>query len=243
VIVAWFKKRGRDEAGAIATPTDARATQVPRSQPALDASPRFRGATIVDAWAGTPTTRPVVGESFHVDAFKAIRAAARARGITSEDFGGMELKDCEAVLATDPDNRYDPNAVAVWIDGRHLVGHLPRELASEYAAPLAGIESERKFLRVSARVWVADDMRSTAYASVSVELPPAGCIAPFNDLPDASHVVLPEGAPLKVTMADAQPQQLLDSYSLDRGERHVAVVLTLSGEVVEVVLDGLMSAT
>jgi hypothetical protein len=240
VLVGWFKKKSRDDAGTVATPTDARAARTPRSQPVLDASPRFRGATFVEAWAGTPTTRPVVGESFHADAFKAIRSAARARGITSEDFGGIELKDCAAVLATDPDNAYDPNAVAVWIDGRHLVGHLPRELATEYAAPLAAIESERKYLQVSARVWVADDMRSTAFASVSIELPPAGCIAPYNDLPDSSQVILPEGAALKVTMTDADPQRLMESYSLDRGERHVAVILTATSDVVEIVLDGVI---
>lgn len=209
------------------------------SPPILNAAPRFGGATFVEAWAGSPTSRPVVGESFHRDAFKAIRDAARARGIRSED-GGIELKNSEAILATDPENRYDPNAVAVWVDGRHLVGHLPRALATEYAAPLAAIESERKYLRVSARVWVADDLRTTAFASVSVELPPAGCIAPFNDLPDGSHVILPEGSLLKVTMTDASPQRLLESYSLDRSERHVAVVLTASGEVVEIVLDGVI---
>ena len=108
------------------------------------------------------------------------------------------------------------------------------------AAPLADIESERKFLRVSARVWVAGDFRSAPIASVSIELPPAGCIAPFNDLPDGSHVILPEGAPLKVTMADTQPQQLLEAYSLDRGERHVAVVLAMTGETVDVSLDGVI---
>ncbi len=75
---------------------------------------------------------------------------------------------------------------------------------------------------------------------MSIELPPAGCIAPFNDLPDGSHVILPEGAPLKVTMADTQPQQLLEAYSLDRGERHVAVVLAMTGETVDVSLDGVI---
>jgi hypothetical protein len=241
VLVAWFKRKSRDgAAGAAAAPTVARAGQAEGSKPVMDASPRFRGATFVEAWAGTPTTRPVVGESFHADAFKAIRTAARARGITSENYGGIELKDCAAVLATDPDNAYDPNAVAVWIDGRHLVGHLPRELATEYAAALALLESERKYLQVSARVWIADDMRSAAFASVSIELPPAGCIAPYNDLPDGSHVILPEGAALKVTMVDADPQRLMESYSLDLGERHVAVVLNATAEGVEIVLDGLI---
>ena len=170
----------------------------------------------------------------------AIRDAARKRGITSDGYGGMELTDAEAILATDPDNAYDPNAVAVWIDGRYLVGHLPRELATEYAAPLANLESERRFLTVRARVWISDDVRSTPMASVSVSLPPPGGIVPFNDFPEASYVVLPAGAPLKVTMADAHPQHLYDSYSLGRGERHVAVVLTVSDKTVEVALDGVV---
>ncbi len=202
--------------------------------------PRFKGATFVGGWAGTATTRPIVGESFHADAFKAIQSAARMRGIMSDGFGGIEITDAEALLATDPDNAYDPNAVAVWIDGKYLVGHLPRELATEYAAPLAGIESERKFLRVPARVWVAGDFRSGPIASVSVHLPPPGGIAPFNDFPDGAYAVIPEGSPLKVTMLDAHPQHLFESYSLGRGERHVAVVLMVSGETVEVALDGVI---
>ena len=106
MLVAWFKKKSRDDAGAVATATDARGSQARGQRTLSVVSPRFSNATFVEPWAGTPTTRPVVGESFHVDAFKAIRAAARARGITSEDYGGIELKDCEAVLATDPDNAY-----------------------------------------------------------------------------------------------------------------------------------------
>jgi hypothetical protein len=202
------------------------------------AAPRFKGATFVGAWAGTATSRPVVGESFHADAFKAIKSAARTRGIMSDGFGGIEITEAEAILATDPDNAYDPNAIAVWIDGQYLVGHLQREVATEYAAPLAGIESERKFLRVPARVWIADDARSGPIASVSVQLPSPGGITPFNDFPDAPYAVIPEGAPLKVTMLDAHPQHLFESYSLGRGERHVAVVLMVSGETVEVALDG-----
>jgi hypothetical protein len=162
------------------------------------------------------------------------------RGIMSDGFGGIEIPDAEAILATDPDNAYDPNAIAVWIDGQYLVGHLPRELATEYAAPLAGIESERKFLRVPARVWIADDPRSGPIGSVSVQLPPPGGIVPFNDFPEGAYAVIPEGAPLKVKMLDAHPQHLFESYSLGRGERHVAVVLMVSGETVEVALDGVI---
>ena len=239
--VTWFKKKSTPgpPVGDVAPPMAGREPKAPRQQPHV-AAPRFSGATFAGPWAGAATSRPVVGESFHRDAFKAIREAARKRGITSDGYGGMELTDAEAIIATDPDNAYDPNAVAVWIDGRYLVGHLPRELATEYAPPLASLEAERKFLRVPARVWISDDARSTPMASVSVSLPPPGGIEPFNEFPDAAHVVLPEGAPFKVTMADAHPQHLFDSYSLGRSERHVAVVLIVSGNTVEVALDGVV---
>jgi hypothetical protein len=41
-------------------------------------------------------------------------------------------------------------------------------------------------------------------------------------------------------MVDDDVQHLFDSYSLGRGERHVAVVLTLSVETIEVALDGVI---
>jgi hypothetical protein len=93
----------------------------------------------------------VVGESYNADGF---------RGILKE-FGkpltpdGVELSGARAVLVTDPNNPYDGNAVAVWLEGRHLVGYLPAELAIQYVSSVSQLESEGSNLRVPARVWAA----------------------------------------------------------------------------------------
>lgn len=58
----------------------------------------------------------VVGESFYQDALDEI-----CGGKTDE---GHDL-ECTAILQPEPENPYDPNAVAVYIDGLK-VGHLDR---------------------------------------------------------------------------------------------------------------------
>jgi HIRAN domain len=69
----------------------------------------------------------VVGESHYQGELEAI-----CGGRTEE---GVELKQV-AVLINDDGNRYDPNAVAVYI-GKHRVGHLPRHEAPEFRKRMA----------------------------------------------------------------------------------------------------------
>lgn len=53
------------------------------------------------------------------------------RALTATDGREAVHQEFEAVLAPEPDNRFDPNAVKVLIAGRH-VGYLPREEAAAY---------------------------------------------------------------------------------------------------------------
>jgi len=73
----------------------------------------------------------VAGESHYQEALQAL---------TGTD-GRAELRlEVEAVLATEPANPHDPNAVMVQIDDR-LVGYLPRSSAVDYAPLIAAVEA------------------------------------------------------------------------------------------------------
>jgi HIRAN domain len=65
----------------------------------------------------------VVGESHYQDALTAIGGGKRTESVRIPT---------QATLVPEPDNPYDPNAVAVYIAGRK-VGHLPRPAAQAFA--------------------------------------------------------------------------------------------------------------
>lgn len=94
----------------------------------------------------------------------------------------------------------------MWIDAKHLVGHLPRDAASQYAPRLDTLE-RATYLEVPARVWIgtrshwddATDASPGVRGSVTVHLPDPDGIVPFNDLPTDAHTVLPWGRPVQIT--------------------------------------------
>ena len=45
---------------------------------------------------------------------------------------GKQERNFRALLIPEPNNSYDPNAIAVWADGGGPIGYLPRENALEY---------------------------------------------------------------------------------------------------------------
>lgn len=195
----------------------------------------------VEPWASGGVSRVnAVGESKYPDGFRGALADFR-QPLTAQ---GGELTGARAAVVTDPSNPYDANAVGVWIEGRHLVGYLPSELAAQYAPALAQLESEGSFLRVPARVWAAE--RDGVFGSVSLSMPPPGGVLSFNELPEEPHQVLPAGKALQVTGEDAH-MDVLTRYVHDH-QRHLAVTLhvvqTQPGgraqpvEIVEVRLDG-----
>ncbi len=73
-------------------------------------------STFADEWL------PIVGESHYRDEFVALLGPPKVRG---------EDHDCTADLICEPDNPYDHNAVAVWIEG-HRVGFLSEDSAAIY---------------------------------------------------------------------------------------------------------------
>ena len=104
----------------------------------------------VSPWSEHLVHQNIVGESFHQGAFQALAAEYGDRSMP--DYG-LELPDACAAIVPDPENPYDSNAVAVWIDGLHLVGHLPRDIAAQYAPRLEGLD-RGTYLQVPARVWI-----------------------------------------------------------------------------------------
>ena len=53
---------------------------------------------------------------------------------------GVELAGAKAALVPEPDNPFDADAVAVWVDGRHQVGYLARDNAARYAPKLDALD-------------------------------------------------------------------------------------------------------
>ncbi|WP_332643564.1 DUF2510 domain-containing protein [Aeromicrobium sp.] len=108
----------------------------------------------------------VVGETYHVAGIKKV---FRGRGLPIPT-AGIEVNDSECVLIPEPWNPHDANAVAVVIDG-HQVGHLPAELAEQYAVALARIAGSGHLVTGVARIWAKDDGAGMVRARVTILIP------------------------------------------------------------------------
>lgn len=180
-------------------------------------------------WSEKLVHQGIVGESFHEDAFKAI-AAQYGQGALPDY--GYEVPEAVAAIVLDSDNKFDPNAVTVWVEGKHLVGHLPRNVAAEYAPKLEALD-RGTYLQVPARVWIGRDdwdrdtgapKQGGVRGSVSVRLPEPDGITPFNDLPDEPHSVLPWGRAIQITGEELH-MDVLRTFALGTAPRHVAATL------------------
>lgn len=84
----------------------------------------------------------VVGESHYQDALTAIVGGKRPDSVRIPT---------QATLVPEPDNPYDPNAVAIYIDGRK-VGHLPRPAAQAFAPVGRRLAEQRQVGACSATI-------------------------------------------------------------------------------------------
>lgn len=110
----------------------------------------------------------VVGETYNVAGIKKV---FRARGLPIPS-AGIEINEAECVLVPEPWNPHDANAVVVAIDGQQ-VGHLPADLAVDYAAPLAEIAGNGYLVTGVARIWAKDDGSGMVRARVTILIPEA----------------------------------------------------------------------
>lgn len=111
----------------------------------------------------------VVGETHNIAGIKKV---FRGRGLPIPS-QGMEINDALCVLVPEPWNPHDANAVAVAMDG-HQVGHLPAELAMDYAQPLAEIARRGVLVTGVGRIWAKDDGSGIVRARVTILIPEAG---------------------------------------------------------------------
>jgi very-short-patch-repair endonuclease/Mrp family chromosome partitioning ATPase len=87
----------------------------------------------------------VVGESHHRPA---LRDVLLRRGLAP----GVDLRvDVEATLVPEPDNAYDPNAVAVHVDGAR-VAYLARDVASRYQASIVALHRQGRSVTIRATI-------------------------------------------------------------------------------------------
>lgn len=114
----------------------------------------------------------IVGESHCQNALRAIAGV---------DPDGVK-HHCTALLRPEPDNKHDPSAVAVHIDGRH-VGYLARGDAAEYTARLVELDHAGRWATCSAYIngaWLDED---DDWAPYGVKL---GLVWPAEILPAES---------------------------------------------------------
>lgn len=128
----------------------------------------------------------VAGESHYFDALRKLSG----RENTGE-------RDVIAVLGREPNNRHDPNAVRVTIDGR-VVGYLPREDAKTYQIPLRILEDQRRPAVCRARLWWSRE-RDTFIASVSLDLADPASLVPVNSVDMRAGLLIPAGRTYQLT--------------------------------------------
>lgn len=191
-------------------------------------------------WWGTD----VVGESHYGDQIR------RLFGKKLPEFGD-ELTGLETYLRHDPTNKYDRNAIGVWINGGQ-VGNLAKEVAAQYAPILASLQASGFVARTTARVYgrLETDHEHPRRAqrfigSVSVDLPEAHLLVPINMPPPGRCRLLPLGNSIQVTGEEKHLETLL-AYQRPEGESWAYVTLHELQEklarsertVVEVRIDG-----
>lgn len=110
----------------------------------------------------------VVGESFHADNFNRLFSGKNVRGSDERELF------LPAVLIAETNNRYDKNAVAVFVNGLQL-GHLDKARAANYHGPLMKLSSRGTYISMNARQW-ARGIGPDIFASIRLQLPPVGAL-------------------------------------------------------------------
>lgn len=255
--MAWFRRRRDPDSPPSTSPPELLrppVAQLPRfasppSAPVRHPPPSATGLVPFDLWGqrGWPTTE-VSGESFYSDSFRALVG----RRLRTE---GEEIH-LDVELVRDPANPYDRNAIAVLARGHH-VGHIPAEVAANYAQRFDDLAARGLVPRVAARIWVAErgDWEATAdggsrmtaprvIARVSIELPDLHMLVPRNKPPSVPHRELPPGRTVQISGEDSF-MDALRPYLCVEGECWVYAALeeaagtsTRSKPVAAVLIDG-----
>lgn len=144
----------------------------------------------------------VAGSKFHAAEVRRLFP----EGLTS---GSSEFQGA-AQLVPEPDNRHDPNAIAVRVSGNR-VGYLPKEQAARYVGVISTLTRSGYAPTTDCRIWAYEyqDWQGTdrrgrdVYAMVldaraSIVLDEPHLCVPANLPPSKPHRMLPHGAALQV---------------------------------------------
>ena len=150
----------------------------------------------------------VVGERAHQPALRAIV------GNDHRTEGAVHHRS--AVLVPEPDNPFDPTAVAVQIDHQRI-GYLDRDTAARYHEPLRKIHTCGHAPVVDARIWAADyndwddEHHTTSVrfgAGVLLAMDEPHLLLPVNTAPINPHALLPHGGSITVHDTAAHLERL-----------------------------------
>lgn len=136
---------------------------------------------------------------------------ARNVGFFGKQLNPGESIDTTAVLWPEPKNRHDKNAVAVYVQSKH-VGYLSREDAAQYSPVLTDLVQHSLMPEVPCKVrgyefeeYVGTNRRGEDIVeprfsgSASVVLDAPHLCVPANLPPSRAHVVLPYGSAIQVS--------------------------------------------
>lgn len=145
---------------------------------------------------------------------------------------GADL-DAVADLVPEPENRFDPYAVAVQV-AEKVVGYLPQDDARHYQPVLAELVAQgfqpQAPCRVSASEWEAADWDRRGlgitefHASVALALAQPHMLVPLNLPPAGSYQALPQGAATVVPL-DSDGFDAIAPYFTPEGEGWVYATL------------------
>ena len=134
---------------------------------------------------------------------------------------GGDVVHLYAELVADGSNPHDGQAVAVFVDDLHL-GYLERADAARYFPAVSGLARHGYTIITAARLWAAFD--GTVRARLTINLPAPENLIAENDPPAGPHVIVPRGAPIKVSKTSDYHE---DAVAFFRGEAGAAYVATL----------------
>ena len=139
-------------------------------RPVDSAKPTPQGALKTRSYSTRDFDVPIVGESNYQQELRRIEATVK------DNAGTGYIK---VILAREPENRFDPNAIMVTTTDSQTIGYLSRDLAIQYGAALALWEEEGYRVHCQARLSAGSRGKSMgAWLDLA---PPAVISATFGD--------------------------------------------------------------
>lgn len=202
-------------------PTSSRPLRTPTARPttadAVHDPPPPQPLPPLEPWPIQVRQFEVAGEFYRLD-----NIARLFHGIRVDTPDGAELHH-PARLVPDPGNPYDPNAVAVFVEGLH-VGYVERADAASYHHPIAEATRQGHAVTVSSRQWARSRGPRDLAARVTLMLPAPHAFLPVNRLPPTAQL-LAQGSTVQVTGEQGHMDVLWPL--LERHGREVPLIATM----------------